>query len=88
MASWHIRINGTPWCCRGDLERDPSPTVRSALLNVCCGQGSKVDALCLKAALAQIGYAWDEIEIVQSACEMKESSDEMDARSGQRDDKP
>jgi hypothetical protein len=74
MANWHIRINGTPWCCRGDLQPEPSPAVRAALLSICCGQGSKADMLSLKAALAEMGCAgWDEIEIVPSMCELKDA---------------
>jgi hypothetical protein len=77
MAHWHIRINGIPWCCRGDLDPEPSPVIRAALINVCCGRASKADALTLKAALAEIGYAaWDEIEVVQNACELKDARDE------------
>jgi hypothetical protein len=77
MANWHIRINGTPWCCRGDLEPEPSPAVRAALLNVCCGQASMAEALSVKAALAEMGYAaWDDIEIVQSACELRDTPEQ------------
>ncbi len=77
MANWHVRINGTPWCCRGDLEPEQPPGVRAALLRVCCGQASRADALSLKAALAEMGYAaWDEIEIVQSACELRDLPEE------------
>ena len=73
MANWHIRIKGVPWCCHGDLEPEPSQAIRDALLKVCCGQGSKADALCLKTALAEIGYAaWDDIEVVRNACELKD----------------
>lgn len=72
MAYWHIRINGAPWCCQGEIDPDQSPALREALLHLCCGQASRADALCLKSALAQTGCAqWDEIEIVQEACEMK-----------------
>jgi hypothetical protein len=75
MANWHISIKGIPWCCRGDLEPDVSPAVRDALLRVCCGQGTKEDALSLKAALAEMGYAdWDDIEIVRNACELRTPS--------------
>jgi hypothetical protein len=82
MANWHIRINGVPWCCRGDLEPELSPALRAALLNMCCDQASLADALSLKAALAQIRYAWDEIEIVPGACELKDAPE--DARSPDR----
>jgi hypothetical protein len=77
MAHWHIRINGIPWCCRGDLDPEPSPVIRDALINVCCGCASKADALALKAALVEIGYAtWDDVEVVQNACELKDARDE------------
>jgi len=72
MANWHVAIKGIPWCCHGDLEREVSPAVRDALFRVCCGQGSMSDALSLKAALAEMGYAdWDEIDIVRNACEIR-----------------
>lgn len=88
MASWHIRIKGTPWCCRGDLEPEPSRAVRAALLEVCCGQASKADALSLKAALAEMGYAaWDDIEVVPTACELKDSAEEPRSPPGRRDDR-
>lgn len=77
MANWHIRINGTPWCCRGDLEPEPSPAVRAALLRVCCSQASRADVLSLKAALAEMGCAhWDEIEVVPSACELRDAPED------------
>jgi hypothetical protein len=76
MAYWHIRINGSPWCCQGELGTQQSPALRDALLKLCCGQASRADALCLKAALAESGCAtWDEIEIVQSRCEIKQATD-------------
>jgi len=77
MANWHIRINGIPWCCRGDLGPEQSPALREALLNICCGQASRADALCLKTALTEAGFAeWDEIEVVRETCEVKKSPDE------------
>ena len=51
--------------------------MRAALINVCCGQASKADALSLKAALVEMGYAaWDDIEVVPSACELKNGQEE------------
>lgn len=89
MANWHLRINGTPWCCRGDLDREPSPAVRTALLEVCCGQASRVDALSLKAALTEMGYAaWDDIEIVPNVCEIRDLAEQTRSLEGQRDDQP
>jgi len=77
MAYWHIRINGLPWCCHGELDTEQSPALRAALLNLCCGQASRADALSVKTALAETGCAkWDEIEIVREGCEIKHAKEE------------
>lgn len=89
MANWHIRIQGTPWCCRGDIEPEMPAAVRAALLNVCCGQGRKEDALSLKIALVEMGYAeWDEIEVASGSCELRQPVDDTRAPEGQRRELP
>jgi hypothetical protein len=89
MANWYIRINGTPWCCRGDLQPELSPAVRAALLKLCCGQASRADGLSLKAALVEMGWAaWDEIEVVPSTCELKDVPAETAPPDGHCADQP
>jgi len=88
MANWHLRINGAPWRCRGDLEREPSPAMRTALLKV-SGQANKADALSLKAAPTKMGYAaWDDIEVVPNVCEIRDLPEQTRSPERQRDDRP
>jgi hypothetical protein len=59
------------------------------LLKVCCGQASKADALGLKAALAEMGYAaWDDIEVVPNVCEIRDPPEQTRSPEGQGDNRP